>query len=252
MADKICTVIYSCADLVGDANPSYVIGENDSQLIYGEDFAIKEVHGEMVGGTSLVDGYTGFVHESLLAPRTDDPTHYVSTKLTHVYPQPNFKTHPVMSLSFLSRVIADGKEEQNGFIETMQGWVFKNHLGTIDTLSDPRPHLDTAMMFLGSPYLYGGRTALGLDCSALVQLSLLARGIACPRDSHQQEEAIGEEISERELQSGDIVFFKGHVGIMTSATDILNATARTMDTRIEKLESLKEFYGDITSVKRIK
>jgi cell wall-associated NlpC family hydrolase len=103
---------------------------------------------------------------------------------------------------------------------------------------------------LGSPYLYGGRSAFGLDCSGLVQLALSWRGIRCPRDSKDQTK-VGKKISGSSYKRGDLIFFKGHVGIMVDAKNILNATARTMDTRLEPLAHVSKAYDGIIAARRI-
>ena len=126
--------------------------------------------------------------------------------------------------------------------------MFESHLVPLDQKRED--FVETALMFLGAPYLWGGRSIGGIDCSGLVQLSLMAAGICCPRDSHEQIE-VGKKASPDDLQRGDLVFFKGHVGIMLDDQHILNATSRSMDTRIEIVDHLAEIYDGILDIRRI-
>ena len=241
------SVIKTTADILETPGNGAAIGKNDSQLLYGETFAVDGVNGEWLQGISAIDGYEGHIHVSNLVPQAAEPTHFVDVKLTALYPQPDFKTRPLMVLSFLSRVTLTG-EKKNGFVQMNKGWVFETHITPLSALSNKDP-LETAMMFLGAPYLYGGRSILGVDCSGLVQLALMRTGHPCPRDSGPQSQNIGQPAETP--QRGDFIFFKGHVGIMVDETNILNATARTMDVRIEPLSNLINFYGGITALRRL-
>ncbi|HRQ61788.1 MAG TPA: C40 family peptidase, partial [Alphaproteobacteria bacterium] len=111
---------------------------------------------------------------------------------------------------------------------------------------------ETALKFAGTPYLWGGRTGYGIDCSGLVQAALLAAGIACPRDTKDQIH-IGKDVaSTTPPKRGELVFFERHVGIMVDNTRIFNATARTMDARIEKLDDMAaQYQGGILARREI-
>ncbi|MCF8496109.1 MAG: C40 family peptidase [Alphaproteobacteria bacterium] len=246
-------IIDPVADLYEKDQSGQGIGKKDSQLLFGEGFEGALQKEGWVHGRSLVDGYEGWVRESALRPETREASHFVDRILSALYPQPDFKTRPVMVLGFLSRLLVpqDGASE-NGFVQVPgHGWVFADHIRPVADLHAPADLLDTARKFLGMPYLYGGRSALGIDCSGLVQLCVLRRGLPCPRDSGDQEASLGLSVPAGSRQLGDLVFFKGHVGIMAEDDNILNATARSLDVRLEKLADLIRAYGEITAVKRI-
>lgn len=252
MGGRVHTVTASLAALLDDPANGAKIGSRDSQLLFGESFEVEKADGEWACGTSLVDGYKGYVRSAHLAPLVNPATHFTALRWSHVYPEPSFKTRPSLYLGMMSRLRIDEKNRKDGFVSVPgYGWAREDHIRPLDSLNPKNDYVETALMFLGCPYLYGGRSAQGLDCSALVQLSLMRSGIPCPRDSDQQESA-GEPADRNTLTRGDLVFFKGHVGIMLDDKNILNATARSMDVRIEKLDSLEKIYGGITAIRRIR
>ncbi|MCI5060813.1 MAG: NlpC/P60 family protein [Alphaproteobacteria bacterium] len=247
-------VIFSTANIIADPQDLDRITDQDSQLLYGEEFIVEEPHGAYVYGHSVLDGYKGYVARDQLVKAEDmpEPTHWVCAPATHLYPQPDFKSRPDMSISYLSRVALTDKEE-NGFVQIHDGqWIFKDHLGSLSDMKMKGDLASTASLFLGTPYLYGGRSSFGIDCSGLIQLALIGHGQPCPpRDSKDQQGSFGTEIKNMaELQRNDVVYFKGHVGIMVDKKNILNATARHMTTLIEPLKELEKSYGGITTAMR--
>jgi len=260
MDGKIYTVTAAIADLVNSPDNGANIGKRDSQLLFGETVELipQPRHNQTSEGKysegwnyvkSNMDGYTGFVKSSALNPHNLQATHFINRPWTHIYPEPSCKTRPVMGAGLMSRFIAG--ENKDGFINASgTGWLWAEHAKPLSDLTADTEFVETALKFLGCPYLYGGRSALRLDCSALVQLGLMRSGIPCPRDSNEQEE-IGRATKRDDLRRGDLVFFKGHVGIMTDGENILNATSRTMDVRIEKLNELEKAYIGITAIRRI-
>lgn len=112
-----------------------------------------------------------------------------------------------------------------------------------------KDHVATALKFLETPYCWGGRSGFGIDCSGLVQVSLARAGIAVPRDTEDQEHAVGKPVND--LQRGDLAYFKGHVGIMTDAENILHANAFHMKVCVEPLRDVEKRGGAITSVRRV-
>jgi hypothetical protein len=205
-------------------------------------------------GSSELDFYTGWVEDVHLGMLKDKPTHAVVCLMTNTYNTPDFKTPPVETLSFMSRVTVEPSIVKDGFIMLRDSllWVPENHLIAIDTLSaNPADIIDTALMFSNCPYLYGGRSASGIDCSGLVQLALQRNGLYCPRDSNQQESVIGTAVPLYDLKGGDIIFFPGHVGIMKDTLNLINATTRHMKVMVEPLDDLIQTYGPPTAVRRL-
>ena len=248
----ILTVITPFADILGEPQAPNTISNNDSQLLFGETFDVEKEHGAYVYGKSSLDGYKGYVERDQLVKEAPEANSVVISRLTHIYPEPSFKSRPLMPLSFMSRITLTG-ETDGEFSQTNEGeWIFSAHLQDLSSLDLGQDHVDIAMGFLGTPYLYAGRSSLGIDCSALVQMALLGAGHECPaRDSKDQAETIGISINKDDLKRGDFVFFEGHVGIMVDEANILNATARHMSTLVEPLSDLEDFYKEITAIRRL-
>lgn len=229
-----------------------------SEILYGEVVETISHSGDFLKCRNINDDYEGFVTKDTLSDEIIPPSHKIIRLHSNIYTEPDFKTVPITHLAFLSGITLSG-EIENGFAELEGGgWIWNDDLAPID-FKAAMP-LKTAIMFSGMPYLWGGKTSRGVDCSGLVQLALQHSGIPCPRDTKDQVKAkIGRAVDyengmsmPENLQSGDIVFFKGHVGIMVDDKNILNATSRTMDVRVEPLSDLITHYeGGITAVRRL-
>lgn len=232
--------------------------ETSNELLFGERVEILETHGDFYVVENALDGYEGYVHAGAVSEETFSPTHAVCAMQAYLYATPDFKSPPLGALPFESKIrIEDDNVRDNGFIQTAHdGWVFHKDIRAIDGFS--YDHVKTAKQFLHAPYLWGGRTAAGLDCSALVQLSMMAAGIPCPRDTTEQSQELGEPAPYQSaadfkaIKAGDIVYFPRHVGIMLDSTKVLNATSRHMRVVVEDLFDLIGEYGEITALRRIK
>lgn len=204
-------------------------GPRDRQLLFGDKVTILGQRGNTTYLRSEKDGYHGFVTAAATAPAAT-PTHRVSAPATHVYTDASIKSPDRLSLSFGSRITATG--DTGEFLETGAGYIPKQHLQPADTSeTDPAA---VATLFLGTPYLWGGNSRWGIDCSGLVQTALLACGSACPGDSDLQLKSFGKPLSAGHHRTrGDLLFWKGHVAMALDQDRIIHANAFHMKTVIE-------------------
>ncbi|RMF02636.1 MAG: peptidase P60, partial [Alphaproteobacteria bacterium] len=198
----------------------------DTELLCGERVTVYDENEGWAWVQSERDGYVGYLSSGSLVAPSAEPTHRVSALRTYRYPAPDMKLPPLGLLHLNSRVTLTGR--QGRFAQLADGsFVIESHLAGIAT-AEP-DFVAVAERFLAAPYLWGGRTSIGLDCSALVQLALQAAGVPCPRDSDMQEQALGEPLpgplEEAALRRGDLIFWSGHVGIMRDAETLLHANA---------------------------
>ncbi len=254
---RVMTISAPLADIKTGPRPSEGLL---TQGLLGEQFRVLDVHSGWAFGQLLPDGYVGYLKEDQLAGHYPDATCRVSVPLTHIYPVPDLKVPARHHVTMGARVCANPDDAREGFAEVKGlGWVYARHLKRLgDRETD---FVKTAKTFLNSPYLWGGRSSLGLDCSALVQLVLTAAGLPCPRDTDQQQKAIGHSVSNvpdaNLCREGDLVFFNGHVGIMTDGENILHANATKMQVTINSLKEVtgwakKDSPRGITDIRRVK
>lgn len=228
----------------------------ETEALMGERVTVYEFTEEGWAWVQLEsDGYVGWMPASaLLAPRTT-PTHKVAALRTLIFPGPSIKLPPVV-LPPLGAKLAIMRQ-QDRLAVTSIGFLPASHLVPLD-------HVETdfvavAERFLETPYLWGGKTSLGLDCSGLVQVALTACGIPCPRDSDMQEQALGSSIGAgpdySDLRRGDLVFWKGHVAIVRDAATLLHANAYHMAVALEPIAAaiarISAAGSDVTSIKRL-
>ena len=182
------------------------------------------------------DRYVGYVPADTLTAEVRAPTHRVAALGTFVYPVPDIKSPPLLQLSLNAGLaIADGDDKFSRL--ATGGFVVTRHLS--DKGRFARDFVDVAERFVGVPYLWGGRTRIGIDCSGLVQMSMHAAGLEAPRDSDMQRGEIGSDVLVPEtlegLQRGDLVFWPGHVGIMIDSVLMVHANAHHMAVVTETL-----------------
>jgi cell wall-associated NlpC family hydrolase len=186
------------------------------------------------------DLYVGYMPSDGLSASIIEPTHRIAALRSYVFPEPDAKSPPLALLSLNALFTVEAEEGKFLALED-GGYVFARH--TLPAGEVVRDAVDVAEKFLGTPYLWGGRTSLGLDCSGLVQLAFEAAGYNAPRDADMQAEELGEPLAWKlgvELRRGDLVFWEGHVGIMTSPTDLIHANAHHMAVEIEPLGEARE------------
>jgi cell wall-associated NlpC family hydrolase len=214
--------------------------EQTDQLLFGEAFEVLERKGRWAWGRARRDGYVGWVEDAALTPGQVLPSHRVSAIRTYAFPEPDARSSPPMLLTLNSLVTVEAREGR--FLKAARaGWIVEGHLAELDRFdADP---VAVAERHLGSPYQWGGRESIGLDCSGLVQQALFACGRACPRDADLQEAALGHAIDPSDLRRGDLVFWEGHVAWMLDATRVLHANGFHMQVSIEELSAVKARFG---------
>ena len=228
----------------------------ETEALYGESVTVYDENGGWAWAQLDRDQYVGYLPIAALG-HAAEPTHQVTALRTHAYPGPSVKLPPRMALSLGARVAI--VRHDGDFLLTGDG----NHL-CLRHLSDAGDHepdfVTVAERFLEAPYLWGGRTSEGIDCSGLVQTALTAAGIASPRDSDMMEAALGAPVAvdrpEALLRRGDLVFWKGHVGIMRDEHTLLHANGWHMKVVSEPLvEAFARIAatggGEATSVRRM-
>lgn len=236
----------------------------DTQLLHGEPVDLYDERDGWAWVQSREDGYVGYVEAAALGPLFAAPTHRVSALRSFLYPEPDLKAPPLDCLSLAARVEVRGVKDR--FSEIAHGaagtaWVYNAHLASLNETAPD--YVATAQRLIGAPYLWGGRSSLGLDCSALVQLALACSGIACPRDSYMQAESLGVAVpyepGSYRPGHGDIVYMPGHVVIALDETRVVHANAHDMLVTIEPLaevcsrvakESGREAAQTIDAVRR--
>ena len=204
----------------------------DSQLLFGEAIRSFEERDGWAWVQSESDGYVGYIRADALALGAQETaSHRVAVLATHLYPEPDLKAPALDGLTLGARIAVQA--ERKGFSEVAGGWAVSRHLWPMER-HEP-DYVQSALAFLGLPYLWGGRSSFGLDCSALVQLALDQAGIPCRRDSDQQAASIGTAVSDAALRRGDLIYMPGHVVIALDETQVVNANAHHMMVSVEPL-----------------
>jgi cell wall-associated NlpC family hydrolase len=227
-------------------------GPRDRQLLMGEAVTVRGHRDGWAEVTAQRDGYPGFVPDAALTGGR--MTHWVCARATHLYPAPDFKSRERAMLSLGARL--EVRAETDRFAKTPHGFAPRAHLAPLDVPeTDP---VAVAERLLGTPYLWGGNSALGIDCSGLVQVACLACALPCPGDSAEQEAALGLPLSEdAPLQRGDLLFWRGHVAWVVDPDTLIHANAHHMAVAYEPLPDAIariEAQGDgpVTARKRLR
>jgi cell wall-associated NlpC family hydrolase len=227
--------------------------EQVTEALMGERVTIYEFNDEgWAWGQLDGDGYVGWLPANALTAPRAAPTHRVTALRTLAFPGPSIKLPPVAAPPLGSRLTVMRMEER--FAVTNIGYVPASHLVPLDR--HETDFVAVAERFVGTPYLWGGRTNHGVDCSGFVQVALDACGIACPRDSDMQERALGAMVTTLStLQRGDLVFWTGHVAIVRDGSTFVHANGFHMAVAIEPIADaiarIRASGSDVTSVRRI-
>jgi cell wall-associated NlpC family hydrolase len=227
----------------------------DTEALKGERVTVYEWNEEgWAWGQLVSDNYVGWLPQSALGAPGAAPTHKVAALRTFAFPGPSIKLPPVEALPF-GATLAVVRGEERFAVTAAGAYVPMVHLKPVG--ESERDFVAVAERFLGVPYLWGGKTALGLDCSGLVQIALTACGIDCPRDSDMQEQAVGEAVAVdlSRLERGDLMFWKGHVAMVRDRANFLHANAFHMAVAIEPIADaiarIRAAGGEVTGLHRI-
>jgi cell wall-associated NlpC family hydrolase len=234
----------SIAVPVADLRPAPDLSRGiDTQLLFGEPVKVFDRRDGFAWVQALEDGYVGYLPEAQLTSETV-PTHRIAVPRTFVYPEAELRKVPFHALSMGSRVAVTGEAETRGtryFLLSTGGAVIARHC-IEETAVLSADYVAIAETFLETPYLWGGRSGFGIDCSGLVQLAMMMAGRKILRDSDMQA-GFGTPIAREELVRGDLVFWKGHVGIMEDEKTMLHANGHTMTVARENLDAAIERIG---------
>jgi cell wall-associated NlpC family hydrolase len=232
-----------------------------TEALKGERVTVFDANAEGWSWVQIEDGYVGWLPSAALAPPGPAPTHKVVALRTLVFPGPSINLPPVETLPFGAKLhiahVHDRMAVTPSGGQLSGGYVPAAHLKPI--ADSERDFVAVAERFAGAPYLWGGKTTLGIDCSGLVQIALSACGVACPRDSDMQERALGAPIDRQassfELARGDLIFWRGHVAIARDRATLVHANAFHMAVAVEPaadaIARIRDSGGDITSVRRL-
>jgi cell wall-associated NlpC family hydrolase len=243
---KIFALTRGCTALRGEPRSD---AARETELLFGEAFTVYETREGWAWGQVVSDSYVGYLAADALGAAVT-PTHRVTALMTPLLPAPDLKRVALDMLPLGAAVSVVGTEKNYAKVAG-GGFVYERHLAPLDL---PAPDwVATAERFVGAPYIWGGKTQAGLDCSGLIQTALAASNISAPRDTDLIEKFLT-----RESQSparGDLVFWKGHMGVMLDETRLLHANAFHMQVAIEPLNEaiarIEKSTGPVTSIKRL-
>lgn len=223
-----------------------------TEALRGERMTVYETDEEgWSWGQLQDDSYVGYLPASALLAPSAVPTHRVTALRTLLFPEASVKAPPLDALPLNAKVAV--LRIQDAFAATANGFLPARHVAALPG-TEP-DFVAVAERFAGVPYLWGGKTTMGLDCSGLVQAALNACGVTCPRDSDMQEKALGKPIALAGLQRGDLIFWKDHVAIALGRNSMIHANAFHMAVVVEAvaegLGRIAAAGSQVTSVKRV-
>ena len=245
-------VAWECAPLFSAPSRE---GSIDTQALFGEEAIVYEQDAEGWSWLQLArDGYVGYAPSEALREAAPAPTHRLSAARSFVYPAPDMKTPPIGALPLGAMLAVSGRSGDFYALAT-GGFVFAAHVGPLDEREPD--FVAVAERFLHAPYLWGGKTWAGLDCSGLVQIALQASGAPSPRDTDMMRAALGEDVAiDAPLRRGDLAFWRGHIGVMRDETRLLHANGFHMRVASEDFSEAcariaAKSHGALLAVKRL-
>jgi cell wall-associated NlpC family hydrolase len=257
VAGEPMQVAVAVADLRREPRPDSGV---DTQLLFGETVSVFDEREGWSWVQAHTDGYVGYVADTALSRRMLSPTHVVTAPRTFIYPGPDMKLPAEAVLSMGSRLEVTSEAETRGtrYLRLASGGaVVADHVvGAGVFASDP---VAVAERLLETPYLWGGRSGHGIDCSGLAQLAFGMCGIEVPRDTSMQQRSAGQEIfpgqNGEALRRSDLVFWKGHVAIMRDAQTIIHANGHSMavsvETYADAIRRIAYLYGEPVAYRRV-
>ncbi len=234
----------------------------ETEALFGETVTVFETDADGWAWAQLAeDGYVGYMRREALSKPGPEPTHRIAALRTFAFSAPDIKSPPLFALPLGARVAAIGDAEDANaryVLIAPAGMMVAQHMAPLDQIE--ADCVAVAERFAGTPYLWGGKTSLGLDCSGLVQIALAACGVRAPRDTDMQMAEVGDavplEAGIPPLRRGDLVFWPGHVGIMQDGESLLHANVHHMAVAGEPLAAAMARYRarglEIAAVRRLR
>ena len=231
----------------------------DTELLMGERFTVYEDKDGWAWGQAELDSYVGYVQSAHLAGLSFDATHRIAAPATHLYAQPEIKAPVRCRLSLGCRLTVLGEAGRFAEVMTRGGALFVPSVHIAPLAAWAKDYVTVAERFLGVPYLFGGRSSLGLDCSSLVQLALAEAGMSAPRNSDHQCASLGAPIGDASalgiMRRGDLVFWNSHVAIAVDERRIIHANGLAMAVSIDDAagfaRAVEASEGPIMAINRL-